>query len=126
MIFDTDILVWALRRNRKATSLIDDTDDPRLSVVSYLELLQGARDSAEVRAIKNYLTDIGFRTIPLSENIGHRAAMYREEYALRAGLGVVDALIAATASETNMPLATGNRKHFRPIHELDIVPFRPG
>lgn len=126
MIFDTDIIVWTLRGNRKAGRLIDQTDIRCLSVVSYLELVQGAHDRAELRDIKDVLEKHGLKIIPLTENIGHRAAMYMEEYALQAGLGVVDSLIAATASETNMPLATGNRKHFRPIRDLDIVSFRPG
>ena len=125
MIFDTDIIVWALRGNRKAGRLIDRTDIRFLSVVSYLELLQGARDRAELRAIKSILEQHGLKIIPLTENIGHRAVTYMEQHALRTDLGLADALIAATAAETGMPLATGNRKHFRPIRELDIVPFRP-
>jgi hypothetical protein len=63
--------------------------------------------------------------VPLSENIGHRASIYVEEYGLGAGLGVADALISATAVEHRLTLGTGNRRHYRPIRDLDLKPFRP-
>lgn len=126
MLFDTDILVWALRGNPKAIRLIDRTGDLHLSVVSYLELLQGARNRAELQAIKSYLKDLDFQMVPLEENIGHRAAIYMEQYALQTDLCPADALIAATATENALPLATGNKKHFSIVSELEIVQFRPG
>ncbi len=126
MLFDTDILIWALRGDSKAARLIDRTDALHLSVVSYLELLQGARNRAELRAIKSYLKDLDFQMIPLEENIGHRAAIYMEQYVLQTDLCPADALIAATATENALPLATGNKKHFSVIRGLEIVPFLPG
>jgi hypothetical protein len=62
---------------------------------------------------------------PLTEDIGRRAAIYVEEHALSARIGVTDALIAATAVEHGMPLCTANVKHYRPIKDLVIRPFRP-
>ena len=41
------------------------------------------------------------------------------------GIRVGDAIIAATAVENNMPLVSGNSKHFRPIKELNFSPFKP-
>jgi predicted nucleic acid-binding protein len=125
VVYDTDVLIWALRDCRRATRLIDDTAAPAVSVVSYLELLQGARDSQEVRAIKSYLADVGFEVLPLSENIGHRAAIYMEQHALATPLDVADALIAATASQNGLPLATGNKKHFSAIQDVEIIRLRP-
>jgi len=74
---------------------------------------------------KSFLADFGFRTLPLTENIGHRAAVYVEEYGLSDGLRAGDAIIAATATEANLVLCTGNAKHFRPIKDLKLGVFRP-
>ena len=125
MLVDTDILICVLRGNAKAARAIDAAENRALSVVNYMELLQGARDKREVRTIKSFLADMRFRMLPLSENIGHRASIYMEEYGLSASLSMADALIAAAAIEFNEPLLTGNDRHYRPIKELEIKRFRP-
>ena len=104
---------------------VDREDLRAVSIVTYTELLQGARDKAEVRAIKSFLADLDFRTLPLTENIGHRASIYLEEYGLRVSMSMADALIAAAAVEANAVLLTANDKHYRPIRELEIKRFRP-
>jgi len=125
MLFDTDILIWIFRGNARAANLIDGQDDRRLSVISYMELIQGARDKREMKTIKGFLSDLGFQLIPLNENIGHRAAIYMEEYGLNAGMRMADALIAATAVEGGLVLCTGDRKHYKTINDLDLKYFRP-
>ena len=125
MLFDTDVLIWVLRGNTKAAKVVDDAENRAVSIVTYMELLQGARDQREVKAIRSFLSDMRFRTLPLTENIGHRALIYVEEYGLSASMSMADALIAATATEANDTLVTGNDKHFRPIKELEIKRFRP-
>jgi len=125
MLLDTDVLIWVLRGNLKAARLVDNTEPRLISAVAYMELIQGARNRQELRSIKGFLSDLGFEVLPLSENIGHRAAIYVEEYGLAEGLGVADALIAATAVERNLVLCTGNRKHYKSIKDLEIKTFRP-
>ena len=125
MIFDTDILIWVQRGNQKAARLINRIEDRFLSVYSHLELLQNAKNKAQNRYTNDFLTTFGFTILPLSENIGHRALIYIEEYSLSRGLRAGDAIIAATAVENNMTLASGNVKHFRPIKELKLKIFKP-
>jgi len=97
MLFDTDILVWVFRGNNKAATLIEETPERQISVVTFMELLQGSRDRREAKVIKDFLVDFSLQMLPLTENIGHRAAIYMEEYSLNAGLCMGDALVAATA-----------------------------
>jgi len=125
MLFDTDVLIWAFRGNPKAANAIDSDDDRALSIVTYLELLQGARDQREVRQIKRFLADLGFRSLPLTESIGHRALVYMEQYALKVGMTLGDALITATASEHQMTLCTANTKHYRQIQDIEVKAFKP-
>jgi predicted nucleic acid-binding protein len=125
MIFDTDVLIWVLRGNAKAALALDNADQRSISVVTYMELLQGARDKREVKSIKSFLVDMGFSVLPLSENIGHRASIYMEEYNLSTSISMGDALIAAAAIEANQQLLTANDKHYKAVKELDIKRFRP-
>ena len=123
MIFDTDVLIWALRGSHKAAQAMEAETRRAVSVVSRMELFQGARDKMELAAIRRFLRE--FETLPLSENIGGRAELYMQEYAMRAGLQLADALIAATAAETRETLCSGNARHFRVIADLALKAFRP-
>ncbi len=125
MIFDTDVIIWALRGNKRAATTLDRAESLGVSVVSYMALLHGARDKKDLRLTKAYLTDLGFQIVPLSENIGHRASIYLEEYGLKSNLGVPDALIAATAVENDKVLCSGNAKDYRDIVEVELKVFRP-
>lgn len=125
MIFDTDVLVWVSRGNLRAARTIDAVTDRALSVVSLMELLQAARSKLEARQILQSLRQLRFRVLPLSEPIGATAVAIVEQHALAHGIQLVDALIAATAIETDHPLCTANVKHFRPIAALSPVAFRP-
>lgn len=125
MIFDTDVLVWASRGNPNAARTIDAAPDRALSIVSYMELLQGARSKLEARQIRQSLRQLHFLILPLSEPIGGTAAAIVEEHALAHGIQLADALIAATAIETDHPLCTANVKHFRPVRSLSRVAFHP-
>ena len=124
VIFDTDVLVWVLRGNRSAAAVLDAESDRQASVVTYMELVKGARDKTDAAEIKAFLARRAIRILPLTEGIGHRACIYIEEYGLKAGLGVADALVAATAAESRLALCTANQKHYRLIGDLDVRPFR--
>ena len=125
MLFDTDILIWVFRGNKKAADIIEKEKERLISIVTYIELLQGAKSKKEQINEKRFLTDFGFQIIPLTENIGHRALIYVEEYSLSHGVRVADAIIAATAVENGLVLCTANRKHFKSIKELDVKIFKP-
>ena len=124
-MYGTDILIWIQRGNRKAARMVAKDDDKALSIQSYMELLQGARDKDEQNVIRDFVYGFDFSVLPLSENIGHRALVYIEEYALASGMRSADALIAATAVERNLELVTSNTKHFRAVKELRLKAFRP-
>ncbi len=125
MIFDTDIFIWIQRGNAKAADLIDRSDRRYLSVFTYMELLQGAKNKNQHKYIKDFLGEYSFIALSLTENIGHRASIYIEEYALASHLRAGDAVVAATAVENNLPLVSSNAKHFRLIKDLKLKVFKP-
>lgn len=125
MIFDTDVLIWVQRRNPQAARLLDHSEERIVSILTYMELLQGAASAKEIRITKDFLKNYGFEILPLTENIGHRASIYIEEYAVHHGLRTGDAIIAATAMEHNLVLVTENKKHFHRISDLKAIWFHP-
>lgn len=125
MLFDTDVLIWVERGNLKASLVVENADERKISLQTYLELLQGAINTRQQNVIKAFLAEFNFEVLPLTENIGHRAAIYIEEYSLSMGLRAGDALIAATAIEHNLLLTSANKKHFKPIKNLSFKVFIP-
>jgi predicted nucleic acid-binding protein len=125
MLFDTDVLIFVQRGNIKAAKLIEKTREHKISILTYMELLQGAKDKKQHKYTIDFLKTFDFEILPLTENIGHRAAVYVEEYSLSHNIRAGDAIIAATAVENGQSLSTANVKHFKHIKELDLVIFRP-
>ena len=125
MIFDTDIFIWVQRGSEKAARLMQRVENKFLSVQTYMELLQCAKNKTQHKYVKDFISSFGFMVLPLTENIGHRASIYIEEYTLSSGLRSGDAIIAATAVENNMTLVSSNARHFKVIKELELRVFKP-
>lgn len=125
MIFDTDIFIWVQRGNEKAARLMEKYEDRTLSIQTYMELMQNAKNKMQHKYVKDFISSYNFTVLPLNENIGHRASIYVEEYTLSSGLRAGDALIAATAVDNNSPLVSSNAKHFRVIKDLRLKTFKP-
>lgn len=124
MLIDTDVLIWNLRGNAKAAERLDRAARFVLSAVSYMELIQGVRDKAELAVLRRSLQYWGASVQPLDQEISARAIFLMETYALSHGLQMADALIAATAVSLGTTLVTANDKHYRMIDGLDIEVFR--
>ena len=125
MIIDTDIFIWYMRGNKKAQQAIHGVDPPTLSVVSYIELVQGMRNKRELQALRKAFANWQARVVYINESISAKAAMYVEHHYLSQSMQLADALIAATAVHYAEPLLTGNDKHYRKLGDLNIEAFRP-
>ncbi len=123
-MFDTDVLIWLQRGQETAATLVENTEGRCISIITLMELLQGASNKSQHRYVKEFFEEYNFRVLPLTENIGHRASIYIEEYSLGHGLRVADALIAATAVENNQELISSNKKHYQIVSELKLIPFK--
>lgn len=125
MLIDTDVLIWNLRGNAQAAERLDHAGGFVVSAVSYMELIQGVRDKAELGVLRRSLQYWGASVQPLDQEISARAIFLLETYALSHGLQMADALIAPTAVSLGTTLVTANDKHYRMINGLDIEVFRP-
>jgi hypothetical protein len=125
MLVDTDVLIWHLRGYPQATRRLDELGSLTLSAISYLELLQGMRNKAELAAVKKMLDKRSARLLPVTEAITLRATELMESLTLSHGLQMGDALIAATAIEHQLPVLTANVRHFGAVQGLIVEAFSP-
>ena len=127
MIVDTDILIWYFRGDDTARRFLAGVPfhERTVSALTVMELLQGCRDQREARDVAAFVSENLAAVIHPDERISRHAIRLLELHALRAGLRVVDALIAATALEARAALATANVRHYRAIAGLSLVSFRP-
>lgn len=123
MLIDTDVVIWATRGDASAVQTVDAIDQPALSIVTVIELMQGARDARELENIERGLDNWGVNVVPINAATGNIARDLIRDHVLSDGLFLADALIAATAIHNELTLLSGNRKHFEKIERLDFRAF---
>ncbi len=125
MLVDTDVLIWYMRGNEKAHQVIENETDLNLSVVTYVELVQGMRNKRELNLLRKSIKNWNAKIIYITEEISAKAMFYVEQHYLSHSIQLADALIAATAVSYGFPLLTANDKHYKMIKNLHIKIFRP-
>ncbi len=94
-------------------------NDQIQNVEEYLKLLRKGR------FIRKALRQWNSKIVYINEEISAKAIFFVERHYLSHTLQLADALIAATALTSGIPLLTANDKHYRVIKELEIKKFRP-
>jgi predicted nucleic acid-binding protein len=125
MLVDTDILIWYMRGHEGAARLVESLPSFCISAVTYMELVQGMRDRRELAALRSALRSWRASVLPVTEAVSGRAVAYVEAHFLSHSLRLADALVAATAVENGLELATANRKHYHAVRELTLRAFTP-
>ena len=125
MMLDTDVLIWYLRGNEKAAEAVSESLPFSVSVVTYMELLQGMRNKEEIRILKKAFREMDVSVMPINETISEKAADLVEMFSLSHSREMADALIAATCLASGETLFTANDKHYRMIDSLSVEIFRP-
>lgn len=125
MIIDTDVLIWYLRGNHAARTLVEDNVPFSISAVTYMELVQGMKDKAEFRAFQKQIRAWSTDIMHIDSEISARAVFYVQQYWLSHSMMMADALIAATAVRNGDTLCTANEKHYRFVPLLDCRLFTP-
>ncbi len=125
MLIDTDVLIWYMRGNTKALDELEKHKNFSISVVTYMELVQGMRNNKELTALRKALKSWNCNIIYISEEISSKAMFYVEQHYLSHSMQIADALIGATAASYGMPLLTGNDIHYKVVKEIALKKFRP-
>jgi predicted nucleic acid-binding protein len=125
VIIDTDVLIWYFRGNENALNIIKKNIPFNISVITYMELIQGMRNKNELQILKKYLKKWNVKIIQINENISARSMFLVETYYLSNSLELGDAIIGVTARENQETLLTANYKHYKVIQDLNIEIFRP-
>jgi len=124
-LLDTNVLIFALRRNTAALDLLEQLrqrDDATISVATRAEVLAGMRPHEEptTMALLNSL-----RNLPVTDEVADLAGRLIYRLA-RTGvqLSFPDALISATAIVHDLSIITTNAVHFTPT-SAKIAPWTP-
>lgn len=108
---DTDVLVDFLRGHAKAVAFVN-THHARiiLSSIAVAELYAGVKGDGEHAALDGFVSL--FRVVPVSAEIAKVAGLYKRDYGKSHGVGLADAIVAATAEAQNADLKTLNVRHY--------------
>ncbi len=115
MLIDTDVLIWYMRGNTTASDEIEKYKNFSISVVTYMELVQGIRNKQELTALRKALKGWNCKLIYVTEEISSKAMFYVEQHYLSHSMQIADAFIGATAAAYGVPLLTGNDKHYKVV-----------
>lgn len=124
MLIDTDVLIWYMKGNKKAYQIVEKQKNFFISVITYMELVQGMRNKQELNALRKAIRHWQAKLLYMNEEISAKAMFYVEQHFLSHSIYLADALIGATAVVNGIQLLTGNDKHYRAIKEIEITKFR--
>jgi predicted nucleic acid-binding protein len=117
-LLDTDVMVDLMRDYAPAVAWLDSLHDtaPRIPGFVVMELVIGCRNRREMIDLQGRLKD--FEICWPTERDCNRAWADFPDAFLGHGLGVIDALIAATAVGRRATLCTFNVRHFSAVRGL--------
>lgn len=126
MIIDTDVLIWYLRGNSKAKDIVETNIPFSISVITYMEIIQGMKNKDELKAFQRQLLRWNTKIIHIDQEISSRALFYVQEYSLSHSMMLADGLIAATVVQNSETLLTANDRHYKFIPTIECKKFSPG
>jgi len=115
---DTDVLIDFLRGYHQAIDFINtNSSQIILSVIVVAEVYAGVRGNQELMILDNFVSL--FEVIPVNSEIAKIGGLYKRDFGKSHGVGLADAIIAATCSLKNAQLKTLNVKHYPMIKKLE-------
>jgi hypothetical protein len=113
-----------MKGNQKAYKAIEKSKNFFISVVTYMELVQGMRNKRELNNLRRALHVWNSNILYISEEISVKAMFFVEQHFLNHSIQLADALIGATAIAYGLPVLTGNDKHYKILKDVHLKKFR--
>lgn len=118
-LIDTDVLIEYLRGSHPAAEFLEHLEGELLiSAITVAELFSNARGLDELDALDQFM--LAFEVVPVDEILGRAGGQHRQEYGASHGVGMADALIAATALAREAELMTFNRRHYPMVKDMTV------
>nr|WP_319523711.1 type II toxin-antitoxin system VapC family toxin [uncultured Desulfosarcina sp.] len=117
ILVDTDVMIDFLRGYNKAVAFIENFSSRIiLSSIVVAELYAGVKGGQELAVLENFLSL--FRIVPVTVGIAKKGGLYKRDFGKSHGVGLADAILAATADMEKARLKTLNVKHYPMIKGL--------
>jgi predicted nucleic acid-binding protein len=116
-VFDTNILIDYLNGIAEAARELSRYRDKLISIITWMEVLAGARDADQERFLRRFLK--AFKVIHLDYAVAEEAIGIRKEQRVK----LPDAIIYATARRNGCLLVTRNSKDFDPAFPDVRLPY---
>lgn len=111
ILLDTDVLVDYFRGHSAAIAFVNARAARIiLSSIVVAELYAGVKGDAEQAALKNFVSLFG--VVPVTAEIAKAGGLYKRDHGKSHGVGLADAILAATAEAKNAELKTLDIKHY--------------
>ena len=121
LLLDTNVLIDFFRKVPAAVSFVGGLSRrPVISSITVAELFAGVREGQERAGVEKFLSEAV--VLDVDEQIALRAGLLLRQYSRSHGVGLADALIAATAEADAAQLVTMNAKHFPMLPDV-LVPY---
>ena len=125
IMIDSDVLIWYMRGNPKAYNAIEGQNGFFISVVTYMELVQGMQNKRELTLLRKTMRNWNAKILYINEDISTKAMFFVEQHFLSHSIVLADALIGATAISNGLKLLTSNIKHYKILKNIEIEVFKP-
>ena len=118
ILLDTDVLVDFFRGYSKAVTFVNDNSSRIiLSSIVVAELYAGVKGDSEQDTLERFISL--FRVIPVGAEIARAGGLYKRDYGKSHGVGLADAILAATAETENAEIE--NAEHQALSHDKRSV-----
>lgn len=120
MLVDTDVFIDYLRGYNKAISFVEKFSSKIiLSPIIVSELYAGVKGTNELAVLDDFVSH--FRVAPITDDIAKAGGIYKRDFGKSHGVGLADAIVAATAEKEQAELKTLDVRHYPMIRGLKPV-----